>query len=180
MESSVVSTSCTRSAETMARGTIMKIIAIIRNDMMICIVYWIYAIMSPTCMVDSAMACPPTHMMSSVTRFMMSIMIGIVMLITRWVKRFVRVRSSFALSKRASSNFSFVNARTTSMPLKFSRLTRFNLSVKRCKLLNFGIATFKSTTTRHSSTMTASAMIQLSETLFCSAKIMPPTPMIGA
>lgn len=102
MESSVVSTSCTRSAETMARGTIMKIIEIIRNDMMICIVYWIYAIMSPTCMVDSAMACPPTHMMSSVTRFMMSIMIGIVMLITRWVKRFVRVRSSFALSKRAS------------------------------------------------------------------------------
>ena len=158
----------------------MKIIAIIRKDMMICIVYWIYAIMSPTCMVDSAMACPPTHMMSSVTRFMTSIMIGIVMLITRWVKRFVRVRSSFALSKRASSNFSFVNARTTSIPLKFSRLTRFNRSVKRCKLLNFGIATFKSTTTRHSSTMTASAMIQLSETLFCSAKIMPPTPMIGA
>ena len=94
----------------MARGTIMKIIAIIRNDMMICIVYWIYAIMSPTCIVDSAMACPPTHMMSSVTRFMMSIMTGIVTLITRWVKRFVRVRSSFALSKRASSNFSFVNA----------------------------------------------------------------------
>ena len=156
MESSVVSTSCTRSAETMARGTIMKIIEIIRNDMMICIVYWIYAIMSPTCMVDSAMACPPTHMMSSVTRFMMSIMIGIVRLITRWVKRFVRVRSSFALSKRASSNFSFVNARTTS------------------------IATFKSTMTSPSKTMTASAMIQLSETLFCSAKIMPPTPMIGA
>ena len=71
-----------RCAETIARGTMMKIIVMNRNDMMICIAYWMYAI-----------AWPPTHMMSSETRFISSIMNGIANDMTRCVKRFVHARS---------------------------------------------------------------------------------------
>ena len=82
-----------RCAETIARGTIIKIIVMTWNDMMICIAYWMYAIISPTCIVESAIAWPPTHMMSSETRFISSIMNGIANDMTRWVKRFVHARS---------------------------------------------------------------------------------------
>ena len=92
-----------RPAETLARGTKMKIMASIRKAMIICMAYWIKAIMSPICKVLWAMAWPPTHTISTESKFMPNIMAGISRLITRWTKRLVSIKSRLAASKRRSS-----------------------------------------------------------------------------
>ncbi len=64
--------SSTRSAATAALGSIIEIIQIIRKDMMICIVYWINAIISPTCICPSLTPCAPLHTISMLIPFMIS------------------------------------------------------------------------------------------------------------
>ena len=66
------------------------------------------------------------------------------------------------------------------MPERPSRLTRFNRSMSFCKDLNLGRATARATAMSPMSTTTAAAMSQLRETLFPTAKMMPPMPMMGA
>ena len=102
-ENPVKFTSKMRPADTLARGTKMKIMASIRKAMIICMAYWIKAIMSPICKVLWAMAWPPTHTISTESRFMPNIMAGISRLITRWTKRLVSIKSRLAASKRRSS-----------------------------------------------------------------------------
>ena len=90
------STLLTRSADTAALGSITEIMQIIRNAMMICMVYWINAIMSPTCIVPASMLWPPTHTIRTEIPFMISIMAGIINVIARLTKRLVLVSSRFA------------------------------------------------------------------------------------
>ena len=54
MDGSVFSTSLMRPAATDARGSMIDIIVIIMNAMMICIVYCIYAIISPICITPAS------------------------------------------------------------------------------------------------------------------------------
>ena len=142
--------------------------------------YCIKAIISPICIVEAAMAWPPTQIMTNVTRFIIRLIAGMVKDMVRWTKRVVSRRSRFACSKRLSSYFSLPKARITINPDRFSRLTKFSRSISFCRDLNLGIAMEKITMISPISTMTAKAMIQLSETLLPTAIIIPPIPMIGA
>ena len=164
---SMSSTSPMRAADTLALGSITNIMAIIKKDIMICIAYWIKAIISPICKVEAAMAWPPTHIITKELTFITSIIAGIIPAITRCTKRLVWVNSWLA-------------SRTTIMPERCSRLMRFSLSIMPCKALNFGSATAMTTITSPSITATAAATIQLMETLFSTAKITPPMPIMGA
>ena len=98
-----------------------------RKAPMICMAYCMKAIISPTCMVESAIWCAPTQTMSRLTQFMMNIMAGIIKTITRLTNRLVPVRSLLALSNRSSSNFCVPKARMTIMPLRFSRVNQVEL-----------------------------------------------------
>ena len=158
----------------------MDTIQIIKNDMMICIVYWINAIISPTCIFPLSIPCAPFQTIRIVIPFMTSIMTGIINVIARFTNRFVFIRSLFALSKRFSSYFSVLNARITESPVRISLVTRFRRSTMFCKILNFGIATINNTNTSRSMSTTASPMIHDISTLVRNTLMIPPAAMIGA
>jgi len=157
-------TSSTRSAATAALGSITDNMHIIRNPIIICIVYWINAIISPTCICPSLIPFAPDHMIKTEIPFIISIMIGIINVIARFTNRFVFIRSIFALSNRFSSCFSVLNALITGSPVNISLITRFTLSTNFCRLLNFGIATANKTKTTKAIKTTARPMIQDIET----------------
>ena len=75
---SVSKTSLIRFADTPALGSIIDIIEIIKNAMMICMVYCRNAMISPTCIIPSSTLCPPTQIVSREMQFIMSIKIGII------------------------------------------------------------------------------------------------------
>ncbi len=85
MELSVPSTSFTRWAATSARGSMMEIMPIIKNDITMTMAYVMKAIMSPVCMVPASMEWPPTHTMSTEVAFITSIMAGIMKVMVRLV-----------------------------------------------------------------------------------------------
>ena len=152
----------------------------IRNEKTICMAYCRNAIMSPTCMLPSATWWLPTQMMASVTPFMTSIMSGIMKAMTRLTNSIVLVRSVLALSKRFSSNSCRLNARITIMPDRFSRITRFSRSIRVCIRRNRGITIENTVRIRPMITTTASAMIHHMDRSLLTARMMPPTAMIGA
>ena len=103
MELSVSKTSFTRCAATSARGSMMAIMPIIKNDITITMAYVMNAIMSPVWMVPASMYEPPTHTISTDTAFITSIMAGIMNVMVRLVNSCVRYSAVLALSKRCSS-----------------------------------------------------------------------------
>ena len=111
---------------------------------------------------------------------MISIITGIMTTMTRLMNRLVLVRSWLALSKRFSSNACMLKARMTIMPDRFSRVTRLSRSIRLWMILNLGRAIEKTMMIRPSSTTTATAMIHHMDELLPSARITPPTPMMGA
>ena len=112
--------------------------------------------------------------------YMISIITGIMKVMTRLTNRLVLVRSRFALSKRSSSVFSRPNARMTDSPVRISRETRFTLSTSTCIFWNFGIAIAISTPTIPRITSTASTMTQPMPAPVCTTFRTPPMPRIGA
>ena len=126
------------------------------------------------------MQMPPNHTIATDTQFMMSIMHGIMNVMTRFVNSCVFMRLRLASSKRASSCFSRPNARTTGRPVNVSRATRFTRSMSFCMTLNFGMAAVNSTSTRASTATTATTMIHAIDTFVCVIMMMPPMPRIGA
>ena len=121
-----------RSAETLARGTMMNMALMNRKLMMTCIAYWMKAIMSPTCRRLSAIWCPPNHTISRLTPFITSVITGIITVMARLTNSVLSVRSLLASSKRRCMKGWFANARTTIMPDSSSRATRFSLSTSFC------------------------------------------------
>ena len=101
----------------------------IRKAMTICMAYCMKAIMSPTCMFEAATCLAPTQMIASISTFMISIINGNMMTMTRLTNRPRWSASMLALSKRFSSNFCMLKARTTIMPDRFSRITRLMRSI---------------------------------------------------
>ena len=118
--------------------------------------------------------------MATDTRFIMSIMSGIMNVITRFVNSCVFMRRRFASSKRSSSCDSRPNARTTGMPVRISRDTRFTRSMSFCMILNFGIATFMRNSITTAMASTAATMIQPIERFVRAIMIMPPMAKMGA
>ncbi len=133
--------------------------------MMICMVYWINAIISPTCICPSLIPCAPVQMIRTETPFIMIIIKGIIKVMARLTNRFVLVRSRFAVSNRFSSCFSVLNARITESPVRISLVTRFSRSTSFCMILNLGMATVKSSRITSPIRRTASPMIQDMDTL---------------
>ena len=99
------------------------------------------AVMEPTCMEPASILCAPTHTIPTVRRFIISIIPGIINVMTRFVNSMVFVRSLFAASKRFSSSVSLPNARMTESPVKISLDTRLILSTSFCISLKRGIVT---------------------------------------
>ena len=177
---SFLRTSAIRPAETEALGSIIETIEIIRKDMIICMVYCKNAIISPTCIWPASIPLAPNHTIMMEMIFIISIMVGIIQVMTRFTNKLVLVKSQFALSKRFSSYFSVENARITGRPVRISRVTRLSLSTSFCITLKRGMAIQNSTITRVSTAATPTAIIQVIEVLVPSTLITPPIPRIGA
>ena len=131
-------------------------------------------------MVPLSMALPPNHTMSRLVPFMIRVIKGIMATMARLVNSWVPIRSLLALSKRCSSNFSRLKARTGMMPVRISRLTRFSRSTSVCMILNLGMAMFIRKRMSSSRMATSSTMIQerpLELPMTCST---PPMPRMGA
>ena len=152
----------------------------IRKDMTICMVYVMKASMSPTIRLPRSMPFAPNQTIRMLMPFMISIIMGIMIFITRLVNSWVRIRSRFALSNRSSSNRSLLKARITDTPVRISRDTRFRRSTRACIFLNLGMATAISTPTKARMRATATAMIHPMPVLVPSTFTMPPMPMMGA
>ena len=88
--------------------------------------------MLPICSSPSAMRWAPNHTMATLAPLMISIMLGNVSANSRVTASVVAVRSALASVKRASSSPVRTNARTTRMPVRFSRSTRFRVSILSC------------------------------------------------
>ncbi len=140
-------TSSIRSAATAALGSMIESIVSIRKDITIIIEYVINAVMAPTCILPASILCAPNQTIPTVSRFMISIIPGIINVITRLVNSIVFVSARFASSKRSSSRSSLLNARITESPVRISRATRLIPSTSFCISLNFGIVTDISTDT---------------------------------
>ena len=112
--------------------------------------------------------------------FIISIMAGIIIVMTLPVKSWVLIRSRLALSKRSSSNFSRLKARITGTPVRISLDTRFSRSTSVCIFLNRGMATPISTPTRPRIRATATTMIHPMPVLVRRTFTTPPTPIMGA
>ena len=152
----------------------------IRNANTTCIAYCMNAIMSPTCIVDCATSCAPTHRISTMMPFRTSIITGMITTKTRLTKRLVLVSSTLARSNRSSSYFCRLNARTTIMPERFSRMMRLSRSMSIWMILNFGTAMVNATAMTPMSTVSASASVHHMFGLLSSAWMIAPMPMMGA
>ena len=111
---------------------------------------------------------------------MISIMSGIMNVMTRFVNSCVFIRRVFASSKRASSCCSRPNARMTGRPVRISRDTRFTRSMSFCMILNFGMATFIKKTMTTPMATTAAMMIQPMDRSVRAIMMMPPMARMGA
>src|SRR5690554_3140356 len=180
METSLSSTSPILFMETMALGRMMETMDSMRKDIMICMVYWMYAIISPTCMFPRSTWEEPTQTMRMLKAFMMSIIRGCMMPMSLDTKRLVFVRSLLATSNFFSSCLSVLKARMTMSPTRESLTTMFTLSTRVCSFLNLGRAVLNMMTTTVRMAMTPTAMTHAMDLLVFSALMMPPTPRIGA
>ena len=105
---------------------------------------------------------------------------GIMMAMARLVNSWVPISSRLVLSKRCSSNFSRLNARTGMMPVKISRLTIFSRSTSCCITLNLGMATLIRKMMSNSRMATSSTTIQERPELLPTTCSTPPMPRMGA
>ena len=152
-------------ADTDALGSIIEIIEIIKKLITICIAYWINANISPTCITPLSMLSPPTHIIKIDTPFIISINNGIIIDIVLFTNIFAFVKSVFAPSNLFSSLSSVLNALITDFPVNISLATPFNLSIKSCSFLNFGIATANNIATTNNIVITAAPIIQAIDVL---------------
>ena len=179
--SSVSIISFIRFADTDALGNIIETIDIIKKLITICIVYWINAIIFPTCIVPLSIPCAPTHTINNEIPFIININVGIIKLIALLTKRLVFVKSIFALSNLFSSFFSVLNALITGKPVKISLATRFSLSINCCNFLNLGIAIINNVATTNNIATIATPIIHAIElSLWFNTLKNPPIPIIGA
>ena len=168
-------------AETAALGSMIEIIDIIKNAITICIVYWINAIISPTCITPWSTLWPPTQTINIIIAFIININKGIIIDIALLTNKFVFIKSLFAASNLASSFFSLLNALITGKPVRISLETSFNLSIKSCNFLNLGIAIANKVATIINMATIATPIIHAIElSVLVNTLTNPPTPIIGA
>ena len=129
---SVFITSSILFAATAALGSIIDIIVSIKKDITICIVYVINAVIAPTCNVPSSILLEATHTISTVIPYIINVIIGIINVITLFVKRVVFVRFLLASSNLCSSFCSLPNALITESPVSISLDTRLTASTSFC------------------------------------------------
>ena len=179
--SSVSNISFIRFADTDALGSIIDTIDIIKKLITICIVYWINAIIFPTCIVPLSIPFAPTHTINNDIPFIININVGIIKLIALFTNKLVFVNSIFAVSNLFSSFFSVLNALITGNPVKISLATKFSLSISCCNFLNLGIAIINSVPTTNNIANIAIPIIHAIELSLCLKTLKnPPIPIIGA
>ena len=176
----VLITSSIRSAATIALGSIIDIIVSIRNDITICMAYVINAVIEPTCITPLSILCAATHTIPTERQFIISIITGIINVMTLFVKSIVLVSSLFALSNLSSSFFSLPNALITDKPVSISLDTKLTLSTSFCICLNLGMAIDIRRSTKPTITSTASAITHPMPAPVDITFNTPPTPSIGA
>ena len=74
------------------------------------------------------------------------------------IERVNEVIELVGLSNRSAACLSVRKARITGSPVRISRVTRFSLSTRFCRILNFGIATINNTATTITIRITPSTM----------------------
>ncbi len=152
-------TSAMRSPETVARGKITKSIERFKNAIKICMAYCMNAIKSPTCILDWATWCAPTHIIRICAADITKTITGIIKDIVRPMPRMFAATSLLALSKRSSSKLCLLKARTTSIPERFSRIIKLRRSISFCMRLKRGVTRAKMSATKSTKITTAKAMV---------------------
>ena len=89
---------------------------------------------------------PPNQRTAIIDKFKISIINGINDPIKRFARVAMRETSKLALLKRTSSVFTLLKTRITRIPVKFSLITKFNLSIFFCIILNNGMVNLAITT----------------------------------
>ncbi len=112
----------------------------IRNEEMTCMAYCIKAIILPMFNSPKFIKPAPTQIIAMLVRLKISIITGCITTEMRLTKRFTCINSSLTFENFFCSYFSFVNALITLKPVKFSLVTRFNLSINFYLILNLGRA----------------------------------------
>ena len=169
-----------RLAETDALGNITDNIDNIKNDIIICIEYWINAIISPTCITPASILWEPTQTISIVIIFIINIIVGIITDIIRFTNVFVFLKSMLISSNLFSSTFWLLKALITNIPTSDSRVTKFSLSTSFCTFLNLGIAKLNKTIITKSIATTATPIIHAIDVSVFKTFSTPPIPSIGA
>ena len=122
----------------------------------------------------------PNHSTATLDRFSTSSTIGNMNAWRRPAASAVAVTSSFTRAKRWASAGSRTKARTTRMPVICSRRTSFSPSIRSCMTRNWG--TMRHTTRPMERTRTGTETVMIHERPMSSrsARMMPPTQVIGA
>ena len=111
---------------------------------------------------------------------MKSVTVGNMSAISRPARRDVLVSSSLATAKRSTSTGSRTNARTTRIPVIWSRRTALTRSTRSCIFWNVGTMRVMITASTPISAGMATSMITDSPTSSRIAKTIPNTIVIGA
>ena len=127
------STSVTRRAQTIARGSIIAMNAPIMTAARICSRYCRKAVSEPTCTSPWSTRIPPNHITAPVATFRISMITGNISTKRLPIFSDNPVRSVFAASKRRVSCSSRVKARTTRTPVICSRKMPLIRSILPCR-----------------------------------------------
>ena len=124
--------------------------------------------------------CPPNQMTATDERFMMSMSTGMMIANMRVTFSDVSVRSLFASANRACSARVRLNARTTRIPVRFSRSTRLTRSILSCIAWNSGIVRATMTVMTASMTGMMTSRSRASWASSRTAMMTAPTAVTGA
>ena len=163
----------------MALGNITDIIVINRNDIIICIVYWIKAIISPTWILPISICLAPNHIINIVVISIINIIKGCIKDIALFINRFMPVNSVLTLSNLSSSYLAVPKTLFTSIPDINSLVTRFILSTTFCIILNLGMANIIITIMDITVTNMANPIIHNMDTSSLNTLLKAPTAIKG-
>ena len=181
----VSNTSLIRFADTCALGSIINIIASIKKDIITWRAYELNTTISPNKTILSAIAASfikyaPTKYIPSVTICITIYITGCIIANALWLNNCCFVKLLFACSNLSSWYFSALNALTTLIPVKFSLVTPFNLSINFWTFLNLGSTITISTIITANNITTAAPVIALHCQLLFNIFVTAHIAVIGA
>ena len=146
----------------------------------ILIAYWTKAMSPPTSRLPASTLWLPIHMRPIIVKLMVNMMRGIIDAMIRLTLRWVSTKSLLAASNRSASCSSRLKARTTRIPVRFSRRTRLSLSILAWMALKRGIPLRIPQVIKRARKGRAHISVRDRSGSMDTAIMTPPTAMMGA